>query len=912
MSNGSIRSTSQPALHWVVSLLLVIVVLAGNPSHAFSQSDDWLPPVNLSMSGGATSPAIAVDNEGNQHVIWLDTFAGFMYTKSTEDGWTLPVVGNFPFSPPRTLSTARITALTIAEYPNPMLYTDLRGRIHAFWIDSRNILYHSSVNAVSFGNGGAWLGRRVIAESALSMSVAMDASGNFHIAYIRNLTSTYSPAGIYYRAINGTTLGLSQPVLLSQSPYFRSMLPEDANVSIATSWIDESEKIFVAWDNRPRNRISIIKSPDAGASWSEPQIVDGPEVNTSPVIPFNIRVGAYGSNVVMLWQVDQPGESCTQEYQWSEDGGETWSGRQRMLTNLPGCADDNQFLVGTYGQMLLMSKMFGQVYLLAWDNSRWSNPQIQTMLSSFIDEETYNLVDLRCQYASISNKEVLYVVGCDTGIGGDIWLTSRRFTNISTWFPTATTWSNPTTITESGEIAFSSSIASDDEGNAHLVWSQMEDPSATINGMTLQYARYDGKNWSLPLLVFGQPVLNVASPSITIFENRLYLTWVDRISGEIHFTSATADRATNPREWMPPKILPIPRQGGESPDIVVTSDGTIHVVYAIPINEYRGIYVVSSIDDGETWSDPVLVFDAVGSGFSMVSQPQIVAKDDDNLHLTFTRHSLSSNNQVTGLFQVQSDDAGESWTDARIISEGNITWSDVKVTKQGLIHILWQESGGGRHVLWHEYSRNNGRTWSNKGSAQNTMIRPELSSLLEDSNGQIHLLQISKDEKESLSLKHWVWKEPQWSVAEINELIVNSSQNASALLSTITTDNQIVTVYAVSLLNGTEESNRRTLFSTARAVNPSEVTQDQGEAPVSAEVIEPAVEASTVGVPENLETPMNEEALISEPVRPLIDDTPVDRNSQWEGLIIGIVAAFGAIFILLMLVIRNVRKRGME
>jgi photosystem II stability/assembly factor-like uncharacterized protein len=104
-----------------------------------------------------------------------------------------------------------------------------------------------------------------------------------------------------------------------------------------------------------------------------------------------------------VWQEDEPGESCNQVYQWSNDGGETWNGKQRMLTDLQGCAQDFRFLTMENGQMILMTKILGQVYFQAWDGQRWSDPQLQTILASFIDQETFNLVDLDCHNALLTS-----------------------------------------------------------------------------------------------------------------------------------------------------------------------------------------------------------------------------------------------------------------------------------------------------------------------------------------------------------------------------------------------------------------------------------------------------------------------------------------------------------------------------
>jgi hypothetical protein len=149
-------NTSTSKWTWMLTSLLIMSILLGIPIGVQGQSpeDEWQPPVNLSRSGGAINPAIVVDNTGTTHVIWGDTYSGFMYSMLEEEGWSAPKSVIFPFSPPRNVSVG-------PDYPTPVLFADQRNRIHAFWIDGRGILYHSSVNRLTLaarahGLGGAW------------------------------------------------------------------------------------------------------------------------------------------------------------------------------------------------------------------------------------------------------------------------------------------------------------------------------------------------------------------------------------------------------------------------------------------------------------------------------------------------------------------------------------------------------------------------------------------------------------------------------------------------------------------------------------------------------------------------------------------------------------------------------------
>ena len=83
--------------------------------------------------------------------------------------------------------------------------------------------------------------------------------------------------------------------------------------------------------------------------------------------------------------------------------------------------------------------------------------------------------------------------------------------------------------------------------------------------------------------------------------------------------------------------MPSPSKINSSPDLVVDGASRIVVAYAVSINEDRGIYVVQSTDNGDTWSLPRQVFDAVRAEWERVEQPKICLGTDGILHLSFVK-----------------------------------------------------------------------------------------------------------------------------------------------------------------------------------------------------------------------------------------------------------------------------------
>ena len=118
-----------------------------------------------------------------------------------------------------------------------------------------------------------------------------------------------------------------------------------------------------------------------------------------------------------------------------------------MLEGFQICPDDIQILQGESGPILLLSGV--QNYLQAWDGSRWSDPQLQDALTTFVDPETQNLVQFGCQQGVLIDNVNLFVAGCDSGAGGDTWMLARQLTDIAEWFPQEAVWNQLVSVANS-------------------------------------------------------------------------------------------------------------------------------------------------------------------------------------------------------------------------------------------------------------------------------------------------------------------------------------------------------------------------------------------------------------------------------------------------------------------------------
>jgi hypothetical protein len=538
-------------------------------------------------------------------------------------------------------------------------------------------------------------------------------------------------------------------------------------VNVTVTNLSDVDQVFVAWDNRPRARIFLTRSTDGGESWGSPQEIDKTEVGEVSVVPRNLLVHAADERVLLLWTKGGEGSDCVSYYQWSEDRGENWQVREQLfgdptISSLIGCPEKIQILGGEENLFLLVQSI--QSYLVAWDGTRWSDPQNQTALSNFTDPDTQNTVNYECIQAVMKPGNQLSVVGCDTAIGGDIWFTGRQITSTESWYPEEPVWSSPTLLSE-GETEFIQPVLTSDPGNQiHAFWSQINSAVTDNLNEVIFYARQEeGGQWTTPQEILRIPEESLRQPSVAVnAAGDLLLVWTGTQSGKIYYSTAPANQAVLSTAWSNPVALPSPQSLASSPNIHIAPDGTIFVVYAVPLNQDRGIYLVQSGDGGATWSNPMRVFNAESTGLAMVDRPLLAITRETHLHVLWTEYTLPSGPGALALYYSRSEDFGASWSEPEQVIRKPAPWSGIIGIADQSLHRIWQEVGGGGMTIWHDYSTDDGITWTRISPVSIFNEKVSSSGLLVDRAGRLNLLQVVNRGGGSFDLQHWIWDGSNW------------------------------------------------------------------------------------------------------------------------------------------------------
>ena len=731
----------------------VVCIASSAPSWALAQSTDdpWDEPLNLSHSGVAVNPAIVVDSEGVVHAVWQDDLEKYFYTQFDGKKWSTPEATNLDllFSWPDTITSE--TPPVIYTGPNPWFIAGPNQHIFAFWLSPQGGLFATEVENQDFENFGAWVYLRLISPQTASFAVALDASGEWHLAYVRTGDDPKNPPGIYYTHSRASGQVWAEPVLLYESRYFRRLGEGEANLSITTTGTDDALSVLIAWDNRPRKQVLLARSADGGESWEQPAVVEGPAPESGTGVPFSIHVSANQKSVVLVWQNGQPGGSCRQIYQYSSDAGATWSDPQTMIEDLLGCTQSNEIVTGSAnspdGSLYFLTRTQSQIYLSAWNGRQWSEAQEQPLLAGFEEPEIFTKVIFGCQRAALLEKR-LYVIGCDQGDGGDVWITSRDLAS-STSASKPPAWSQPSPVTNDNLKMESIELVATDDDLIHAFFSQHQNPA-------IYYTYWDGQSWSRVAPVIELPEGEAGWPAIAAGPgNELFLIVPNNL-GSLYLSRATSGNAATKSRWSTPTRLEIGHAGEiGSVDIAWDAAGTIYVVYSVPVNEERGIYLVKSKDQGESWTEPLQVFNAAAAGFDLVGAPSLLTSPDGLLHVIWKELSIQGDgvSQALALYYARSEDGGHTFKEAERIVEKPVAWRELVRDGNGNLHLLWQPQDTPTTV-WDQISLDGGRSWQFPQGLPGEGIIP---AIIGDRAGQLHLINAGLN-----SLGHWRWDGSRW------------------------------------------------------------------------------------------------------------------------------------------------------
>ena len=758
----------------VLLLISVAAIAVVGDIDAQGGDEDWSEPINLSKAGSSNSPQIVIASDGTSYILWIDQFVGYLYTSGNGSRWSapesiyLPVFANS--DPPDTRPLG-------APLPMPDLYAGPSGRIHALWRDNSGSLLYSSIEDLESSARDTWSPPLELAANSLDHDFSVDRSDNIHAVYVRHVEDDTFPAGVYYRRSRDGGASWNPPRLLFESPYLRSTPTGEANVDIV---VTDDDKVVVSFDNRLQGRVYSIRSTNGGTSWGPIVEVDNRRLDDllESVGPQSIRSAVSGETLHRYWLAGHGNVGCAIYGQILASGKETWPDPERLFEDIEECPSGFALLNHPDGYLILLIETDRGVFLSTFDGVRWSDADLQESLTTFMDPQTIRPVVFECLRSrvfvddSAEKQHSLVIAGCDTSDGGDIWVRARPLPEI---IPAAdeeeiAVWNPVSSIATTSYLPRNLILLTDADGFLHSFWNTELPVGDEQQG--IYYSRWDGLRWSQPSLVLASPSGSEASsPDIAIDElGRLAATWGSNQPGNLYFSQVSTSRAALRSEWLTPYQLPVVSPYATEPQFAVDRSNNYYIIYTVPLNETRGVYMVRSNDGGSSWLAPVSVFDAIDAGWEAVGQSRITVGADGTLHALWTQRSLPPDDKPLSLSYSRSNDAGLTWSEPVEVSSSAIVSSKVTAIGDRVVHIVWLDDNG---TIWHQNSSDTGDTWTRPIRAAS--IGNEGTFNVEvDGAGQFHLLSMADspsgfggdDSQDLLFLSHWIWSDDRWNEEE--------------------------------------------------------------------------------------------------------------------------------------------------
>jgi hypothetical protein len=913
---SSFARNKQPAPAWLsICICLAFVATSmGFTGQTPPDENTWSAVVNLSNSGSASSPIIVPGPDGITHVAWYDQFLGNRYTQSA-DGvvWSAPQTLQLPFGeiPPRLINS-------------PLNFT------FAYWLSGNGNLYSSRVAQKNFGIPGSWDRPVLIARNVVSYDVTIDAEGISRLAFITSRDVVPNqPAGVYYiQSLPGVNkYGLAKVTFAS--PYFRGLNPADApHISVARVISGETKEVLLAWDDPSQGRIQITRSIDEGKTWEAPAFLDQSNASIGSSASHILDIVDFQDNLILVWSLGASTAGCQIFYQTATGLGQDWTASQELLGKTLGCPTQLEVLGKNADALLMQATLGNQVYLVAWNGQQWSIPQAQAALSGIHDPNTSRTLNAGCrQFAFQPEQNRLEVVSCDLDGNKDIWYSSMLLGSTAGWFSATSSWNTPQQLNSVPWGLDGLNLVAGEDGKVYALWAQpsVAGVTAALNTTqpNLMYAEWDDESWSQPATVMRMRGL-AHQLRVTIDRSgNLLAVWRGENPGQIIFSRAPAAAAFSGIEWAEPVILPTPGGPCISPVVLTGEENEVFVAYVMPANEGRGVYINRSLDDGRTWAEAVRVFDAQSAGWQLVDQPVLALTKDGRLHALWQQRSLLNAYQGSGLGYAVSDDRGSTWSAPDLSIESKIRWAGMVASSQGPLFRVWHEINSGLIVVATQISADGGKSWQEQASIAASGELVGNPKLVEDTYGEIHLLQMTRNTTGDLVLLHWIWINNTWAAGESLNIGKSDPRSTSEITGVVTSQESLAVLFTANdtitgnqtlnaVLGTTRQAGELALTSTAPTPTSGPEPTPEGASPSATPAVpeqaSPTVEASPTAEPTALPT--------STPDFTAGGNIPSSSGlSTWIGLMIGSVLAIAIVAVIFGIRIyrsraRNFRRRN--
>lgn len=343
-----------------------------------------------------------------------------------------------------------------------------------------------------------------------------------------------------------------------------------------------------------------------------------------------------------------------------------------------------------------------------------------------------------------------------------------------------TPWSNPLQLSAPGAPAWFPDVVSDPSGVTHIVWAGGD----TEFDQVLYRAYTPGSAWSPINDLAAFPIVRGESaatrPSLLADDQLLHMTYTNYDG--IYYSNAPLQAALAAGTWQEPTVVDGDQTSYFS-RLAHDEQGNLHLVYTentpqTDCQQCYHLYYIRSSDEGQSWTVPV----DISIALTGAAKPQIVIGSDGIIHVVWEAGYGGGLGQVrdpTQVFYASSSDNGNAWSTPFELSAStspsqlarNVA---IGIDGNGVLLAVWASQLD--EVVYFRTSRDDGRTWSQPqvvpgvyGGWSLYQQRLDDFTLAADSVGNLHFAAVGRRvlEQTGLDLLHSVWNGSGWSSPEV-------------------------------------------------------------------------------------------------------------------------------------------------
>jgi hypothetical protein len=329
-----------------------------------------------------------------------------------------------------------------------------------------------------------------------------------------------------------------------------------------------------------------------------------------------------------------------------------------------------------------------------------------------------------------------------------------------------TGWSEPVNL--SGWIDDKSGpwyprIAADAAGGIHIIWDGwVGQPPGIVQGSNaILYTRWDGTRWTEPIDVLTSEADEaVAAGDIQATQDgRLAVAWAS--AGSTYLSEAPVEEAADARAWETRRL-----GSGSDPKLAFDEpEGRWYVTLV----DGGNIRLLASTDGGSTWASDEVLWAAPAKSIA-ASNGGLVVASDGSLNAAWSEHDGAKAWAGVAIWHARQQGGIDAAPQVRkvagrtAVDDPSLDSPTLAAGPDGVLHLFWNNGVGSLTGRFHQWSPDNGATWS-----ETEAVFPGLSGqtrqagLLLDGGGTLRLITAADGFGYTFGVVRYAsWREGKW------------------------------------------------------------------------------------------------------------------------------------------------------